>query len=358
MSRPTSIHVNLDRLRENFQSARRLHGGALLAVVKANAYGHGAVVCARALAPQAEGFAVATLEEGAELRTAGITQPIVLLEGIFSSTDLGQVQHQALTAVLHQPWQVQLLLGQAVPPAGGFWLKFDSGMHRLGLDASELRWAVDQLRRKFPGVTVTVMTHFAHADGVNPGALDPALTLFRQAIQGLSVRTSLANSGAILGYPEARGDWGRPGLMLYGLDPAAPGQPVRAGLRPVMSLRSRIMVERWIKPGDSVGYGGLFQARRPVRIGVIPCGYADGYPRTAPQGTWVSAGEEDFVPLAGRVSMDMLTVDLTDAPRVTVGTEVELWGDRVSVSTLAHCCGTLAYELVCGVQRAARCTVG
>lgn len=355
MSRPTSIHINLERLCENFRCARRLHGGSLLAVVKANAYGHGAVACARALAPQAEGFAVAILEEGVELRAAGITQPIVLLEGIFSAADLGQVRDQALTAVLHQPWQVQLLSELEVPPAGGFWLKFDSGMHRLGMNEPELRWAVDRLRRRFPGVTVTVMTHFAHADGVSPGVLDPALTLFRQAIHGLSVRTSLANSGAILGYPEARSDWGRPGLMLYGLDPASPGQPVRAGLRPVMSLRSRIMAERWIEKGESVGYGGLFQARRPVRIGVIPCGYADGYPRTAPQGTWVGAGE-DLVPLAGRVSMDMLTVDLTDAPRVTVGTEVELWGDQVPVSTLAHCCGTLAYELVCRVQRAARHT--
>ncbi|VAY87370.1 alanine racemase 1, PLP-binding, biosynthetic (fragment) [mine drainage metagenome] len=152
MSRPTSIHVNLERLCENFRCARRLHGGSLLAVVKANAYGHGAVTCARALAPQAEGFAVATLEEGAELRAAGITQPVVLLEGIFSAADLEQVRHQALTAVLHQPWQVQLQLEQEVSPVGGFWLKFDSGMHRLGLNESDLRRAVDQLRRKFPGV--------------------------------------------------------------------------------------------------------------------------------------------------------------------------------------------------------------
>ncbi len=351
--RPTHIRIDLTRLRHNFSIARQHHGGRLLAVVKADAYGHGAIACAHALADVADGFAVATLEEGLALRQAGIALPIVLLEGCFSPEDRALTLAHDMTPVVHTAWQAEQMLaataGAQAPPV---WIKVDTGMHRLGFAPEALPALVRRFRQQGQR-TLVAMTHFAHADGLSPHALDAPLALFRQAIAGLGVETSLSNSGAILGYPQSHGDWGRPGLMLYGLDPASPGIAPRAGLLPVMSLRSRLMTERTIAAGESVGYGALFTATRRSRIGVIPCGYADGYPRTAPQGTPVHVGGQ-IVPLVGRVSMDMLTVDLTEAPGVQVGDAVELWGDQVPVATLAHTLGTLSYELVCQARRAPR----
>ncbi|MDA8417208.1 MAG: alanine racemase [Betaproteobacteria bacterium] len=348
--RPTHIHINLTRLRHNTRLARQCHGGSLLAVVKANAYGHGASACARALVDLVEGFAVSNLDEGIELREAGITQPILLLEGGFGPDELPLIRHRHLTPVIHTPWQAEQLLGGVCPDLDSVWLKMDSGMHRLGFSPESIAHWVRRFQHQHP-VPIVVMSHFAHADGRTPHALDPALNVFRKAISGLSVSTSLANSGALLGYPEAQGDWARPGLMLYGLDPSGSQHPPRAPLLPVMSLRSQVFTERWISHGEFVGYGGLFCAQRPTRVGVIPCGYGDGYPRNAPQGTPVRIGQR-IVPLIGRVSMDMLTVDLTDAPEVQPGSTVELWGDNPNVGDLAQACGTIAYELICQARRA------
>ncbi|NDU87665.1 MAG: alanine racemase, partial [Ferrovum sp.] len=281
MSRPTHIYIDLSRLRNNFLVARRLHGARLLAVIKANAYGHGAVSCAHALSSVADGFAVATVEEGIELRQAGVTLPVVVLEGVFSASEFDSVVKHQLTPVLHQEWQVQALLKQGGHYGAGFWIKLDSGMHRLGFSPQDLPRIVHMLQTGSRHRPLTVMTHFAHADSGRKEAVESALALFCKATAGLAVETSLANSAAILGYPEARGDWGRPGLMLYGHDPAGSVLSPREGLQPVMSLRSQIFGERWVPPGDTVGYGGLFVAQRPSRIGIIPCGYADGYPRTA-----------------------------------------------------------------------------
>lgn len=350
--RPTHIRIHLSRLRHNFSVARHLHDNRLLAVVKANAYGHGALACAQALTSLADGFAVATLEEGIELRQAGITQPVILLEGWFTHDDLTLLLDQQLTPVIHAPWQSLQWLREPRCASAPLWIKLDSGMHRLGFPPDEVAALVQRHQR--PNLPLVVMTHFAHADGAAPQALDSALTCFHQTVSSLPVETSLSNSGAILGYPRARGTWGRPGLMLYGLDPASPNAtPPRAGLLPVMSLHSRLFAIRTIAAGESVGYGGCFSAQRPSRIGVIPCGYADGYPRGAPQGTPVWVGQR-YVPLIGRVSMDMLTVDLTDAPETQVGDAVELWGDHLNVGDLAQSVGTIAYELVSQVRRAPR----
>ncbi len=357
MTRPTALTIDLDHLRHNFKLAQILHGERVLAVVKANAYGHQAISCARALDNLADGFAVATLEEALQLRGACLRQPIVLLEGLFEAAELAEAVAQDLTPVFHTPQQLEWL---ASAPQGAFdslWIKVDTGMHRLGFAPQEIPQLAERLSRQRGICHLTLMTHFAHADGQQPQALDEPMQRLHQTLQslralpGLQVHTSLCNSGAILGYPAVRGDWGRPGLMLYGVDPAAPTMANRQPLQPVMRLTSRITAINRVPPGASVGYGALFTATRPTRAGIVPCGYADGYPRSAQQGTPVLVGEVR-VPLIGRVSMDMLSVDLTDHPQLGLGSPVELWGTRLPVAEVAHCAQTIAYELLCHVRRA------
>ncbi len=351
MARPTCFHIHLDRLVSNLKTARRLHGGRVLAVIKANAYGHGDLACAGALGSVADGFAVATLEEALHLRGAGIKAPIVLLEGVFNEMEMREVVAHRLTPVIHAAWQIEALLRTRFPAPPPVWIKLDTGMHRLGFQPDELHAIHERLRGSGQVGDITVMTHFANADSPSAGALDEPLLRFRNATQGLPVSTSLCNSGAILGHPSAHGDWARPGLMLYGIDPGVPGIAPRQALQPVMRLVSRISVIRTIAPGEAVGYGSLFKAERPTRVGVIPCGYADGYPRSAVQGTPVAVSGV-LVPIIGRISMDMITVDLTDAPQIQPGAPVELWGDQVTVDTVAQNAGTVAYELLCHARRA------
>ncbi len=352
MTRPTCIHIHPDRLAHNFHIARRLHGGRILAVIKANAYGHGDIACAQALAPLADGFGVASLQEAVRLRAAGIDNPVVLLEGIFAAAEMEAVASHGLTPVIHDIWQIdalrQLPAGTTVP----VWLKLDTGMHRLGVLPDVLPQAYEALKRSGRVSDVTLMTHFANADLPDARILDEPMRRFRDAQQSLPpLPTSLGNSGAILGHPEARGDWGRPGLMLYGVDPGAPALASRQPLRPVMRFVSEISALRTISAGESVGYGSRFKAARTTRVGVVPCGYADGYPRSAGEGTPVAVGG-GIAPLIGCVSMDMITVDLTDLPEAGLGTPVELWGDRIAVSEVASRAGTVAYELLCQARRA------
>ena len=352
MTRPTRIHIHLDRLVHNFHLARQMHGGRVLAVIKANAYGHGDVACARALAPLADGFAVASVQEALRLREGGIGHRIVLLEGIFEANEMEAVVLHRLTPVIHDFWQIEALrqvpAGTTIP----VWLKLDTGMHRLGFMPETLHQAFEALERGGRVSDITLMTHFANADLATVGVLDEPLRRFRQAQQGLPpLETSLCNSGAVLGHPEAHGDWARPGLMLFGVDPGEPSIPARAALLPVMRFVSEISAVRTIAPGEAVGYGSRFRATRPTRVGVVPCGYADGYPRSTPDGTPVAVGE-GIAPLIGCVSMDMITVDLTDLPAARVGTPVELWGDRIAVSAVAASAGTVAYELLCQARRA------
>ncbi len=352
MTRPTFFHIHPDRLVRNCRKARQLHGGKIMAVLKANAYGHGDMECARALSGVADGLAVATLEEAIRLRRAGLQDRILLLEGVFEQEEMREVVAHGLMPVIHH--RDQLVFMRSLGPLAAsltVWIKVDTGMHRLGFDPADLGEVVRQLVSMGQTGRLTVMTHFAHADQLDAQALEEPLRRFRSAIKGLPVDTSLCNSGAILHHPESYGDWARPGLMLYGVDPVDTGQGSPAGLEPVMRLTSRILWIRDLQPGERVGYGGLFRAERPTRVGVVPCGYADGYPRTARQGTPVAvAGKK--VPLIGRVSMDMLTVDLTDVPEATPGIEVELWGDHVPVSLVADGAGTLAYEVLCHTSRA------
>lgn len=355
MSRPTVARIRLDAFRHNYLSARARHGGRALAVVKANAYGHGAVQCARAIDSMADGFAVASIEEALALREAGIMAPILLLEGFFEAAELPEIEAEKLWAVIHQPWQVDALLAAELGSPITVWLKMDSGMHRVGLDPAAYRAAYERLHGHPNVADIVLMSHFARADEADSVYPLQQIETFRSTVAGIDAPASLANSAGILGWPAAHVEWARPGIMLYGVDPfvgpdggcaAQPGE-----LRPVMQLEAAVIGVRELAAGEPVGYGGTFVTERPTRVGVVACGYADGYPRVAPTGTPVAV-DGRLTRLIGRVSMDMLTIDLTDLPEAGLGSRVELWGDTVSVSEVANRVGTIAYELLCNVKRA------
>ncbi len=352
--RPARALIDLEALRHNYRLARRLGGGKALAVVKADAYGHGAVACARALEPEADGFGVACIEEALELRQAGITAPIVLLEGFFDAAELPLIVAHDLWTAVATPWQVQAIAAFSTTATLRVWLKLDSGMHRLGLSPDEFRAAHTQLSALPHVGPMVLMSHFARADELDNDRTVEQVALFARATEGLAGETSLCNSPALLGWPQVRSDWVRPGLMLYGADPLYPQPaPHTAQLRPVMTLQSQVIAVRELAVGEPVGYGARFIAERPTRVGVVAMGYADGYPQFAPNGTPVQI---DGMPgqLIGRVSMDMLTVDLTDHPQAGHGSTVELWGTAPTISELAPRCGTSAYRLPCSLKRTPR----
>lgn len=345
--RPARALIDLDALRHNYRLARTRHGGQALAVVKADAYGHGAVRCAHALAGDADGFAVSCLEEARTLRAAGITAPILLLEGVFEASELDEVERDGLWFVVHHDEQVRMI-EQAHPLTPyTVWLKINSGMNRAGFLPEQAADAWRRLGDSGKVGEITFMTHFARADEPQVISTAAQIARFDAATAGLPGPRSLANSAGLLAWPAARRDWARPGILLYGADPLS---GVDNGLRPVMTLESRVIAVRELAPGEPLGYGARFQAERPTRVGLVALGYADGYPRRAPDGTPVSV-DGRRTRLIGRVSMDMLTVDLTDLPDAGLGSRVELWGAEVPVNEVARRAGTIAYELLCNVKR-------
>ena len=352
--RPARALIDLQALRHNYRLARRLGGGKALAILKADAYGHGAVACARALQAEADGFGVACIEEALELRQAGITAPILLLEGFFDAAELALVVEHDLWTAVAAPWQVDAVAAFSTNATLRIWLKLDSGMHRLGLSADEYRSAHAQLSALAHVGPMVLMSHFARADEMDNARTTEQVELFLRTTAGLAGETSLCNSPALLGWPQIRSDWVRPGLLLYGADPLYPQASAHAAeLRPVMTLQSQVIAVRELAVGEPVGYGARFVAERPTRVGVVAMGYADGYPQFAPNGTPLLI---DGVPgqLIGRVSMDMLTVDLTDHPQAGRGSIVQLWGNAPTISELAPRCGTSAYRLPCSLKRTPR----
>lgn len=347
MGRPSRARVNLTALRENFQFAAREHGGRALAVVKANAYGHGAVRCAQALEDIADGFAVAFLEEGLALRSAGIQKPILLLEGVFAQAEMAKVRAMGLWIVVHHEHQLRMIEACEETERYSVWLKADSGMHRAGFPLTEVSAAYSRLLTSKRTADITLMTHFARADELESAATERQIAAFDSATLHLPGARSLSNSAGLLRWPAARRDWARPGVMLYGVDPAPMGD---TSLKPVMTLESQVFAVQTLRAGDPLGYGAAFVARQPTRVGLVAIGYADGYPRSAKSGTPVVADGQS-AHLIGRVSMDMLTIDITHLPEVGIGSSVELWGERVSVSTIAELAGTIPYELLCNVKR-------
>lgn len=345
--RPARALIHLDALRHNYALAQCRHGGRALAVIKANAYGHGAVQCARALAAEADGFAVAIVEEALELRAAGITRPVLVLEGVFEAAELDLVEENELWIVVHHGEQVRMLEEARIARPFSVWLKVNSGMNRAGFQPEEVRRVWQRLNDACGVGEITLMTHLARADEPHVIATAEQLATFDAATGDLPGLRSLTNSAGILGWPAARRDWARPGILLYGADPM-PGEP--NGLRPVMTLESMVMSVRELPAGVPIGYGARFHTERPTRVGLVAIGYADGYPRSAPDGTPVAV-DGIRTRLIGRVSMDMLTVDLTDLPDAGVGSVVELWGDNIPVNRVAEGAGTIAYELLCNVKR-------
>jgi len=352
--RPAQVVIDLHALRHNYQLARRLAGGRALAIIKADAYGHGAVACARALENEADGFGVACIEEALQLRQAGIHAPILLLEGFFHADELPLIVQHRLWTVVASAWQVQALVEFSAPTSTVIpvWLKLNSGMHRLGLSPETFQHAYTQLKAlQYVDISV-LMSHFSCADEPNNLRTLEQQALFNKVITGLNGDISLCNSAALLAWPQVRGHWARPGLMLYGANPLYPHRNAQTdALRPVMHLHSKIIAVRELAAGQALGYGGRFIAQRPTRIGVVALGYADGYPQFAADGTPVFI-EGKRGQLLGRVSMDMLTVDLNDHPQATVGSAVQLWGNAPTASEVATHCHSSAYELFCGRKRA------
>ena len=348
MSRPAIAHIRLDAFRHNYRLAKQSHGGKALAVIKANAYGHGAVHCAKAIEGEADGFAVACLEEALQLREAGLPEPILLLEGFFEAIELPEIVANNLWIVVHSQWQVEVLLATKLAKPLHVWLKMDSGMHRVGLSPNDYVQAYERLKSHKNVAKIVLMTHFANADNLSSNHTLQQIETFKNTTQGLNAELSLANSAAILGWKQAKFDWTRPGIMLYGADPLMNAD---TKLKPVMQLTSKIISIRSIKQGESIGYGSIFSAERDTVVGVVACGYADGYPRSALTGAPMAV-DGKMTRLIGRVSMDMLFVDLTDIPNAIIGSQVELWGNQVSANAVATGAGTIAYELFCNVKRA------
>jgi alanine racemase len=344
--RPAIATIDLRALRHNLGVARRrAPKSRIVAVVKANAYGHGAARILPALA-EAEMLGVACLEEAIALREAGAGQPIVLLEGVYAADELFECFRLGLEVVVHEPGQLRMLELARLPRPLTAWLKVDSGMGRLGFRPEAAASAWRRLRACPAVEKVRLMSHLARAD--EPG--DPATPeqIRRFVALDLPGERSCANSAGLLGWPAAHGDWVRPGIMLYGVSPMPGRSGLDDGLLPVMTLETRLIAVKEVRAGEAIGYGGTWRAPSDRRIGIAAIGYADGYPRHAPSGTPVLV-EGRPAPLAGRVSMDMIAVDLAGHPAAAVGARVVLWGEGLPIEQLAARAGTIGYELLCGL---------
>ena len=351
--RPARALIDLSALRHNYRLAKSLSGCRALAVVKANAYGHGALACAAALDSEADGFAVSAIEEALQLREAGHRQPIVLLEGWFEASELELICRHQLWPVIHHHGQLQDLLQADLSQPLHVWLKLDSGMHRTGFSAADYPTVWRQLQASGKVASLTRMTHFARADEPETGRTEQQLEAFEQATVGLEGPASLCNSAGVLAWPQAHGDWIRPGIMLYGASPFGFPQPQASQLQPVMQLDSRVIAVHQIAASEPIGYGSRFVTGRPSRIGLVAMGYADGYPRHARDGTPVLVDGQRTT-LVGRVSMDMLTVDLTDLPGTGLGSHVRLWGKGLDAGEVASHADTISYQLFCNLNRVPR----
>jgi alanine racemase len=337
-------------LRHNLGRVRSLAPGSrIMAVIKANGYGHGLETVAGALA-DADGFAVARLEEALALRAAGVRHRILLLEGALSPEQLAVAARESLDVMVHSFEQLRMLEERGGGETIRAWFKIDTGMHRLGFRTDEVGDALARLRR-IPGVAPdpTLVTHLASSEDLESPRTQSQLDAFADATRGMTGERCIANSAGIIAWPASRGDWVRPGLMLYGASPFPQGSGADLGLRAVMTFQTGVISVRSVRAGETVGYGGTWRAERDSRIAVVAVGYGDGYPRGAASGTPVLVNGRR-APLAGRVSMDMITVDVTDLPPVASGDPVELWGASLPVEEVARSAGTIAYELTCRVS--------
>lgn len=349
--------IDTSALRHNLGTIRAYAPGSkVMAVVKANAYGHGLVSTALALA-DADSFAVARLEEGIALRAAGVRTPVVLLEGVFSAEQLAEAAHHRFELVVHDPLQLKLLEAHRGAQRFIVWIKVDTGMNRLGFRPEAFAGALARLRAlAVPGLELRVMTHLARADERGVIMTDDQTALFERTLSdaGLNganrLTTSIGNSAGTLGWPRAHGDWVRPGLALYGVSPFGDEPAEKFGLKAVMTLETTVLTVREVKRGETVGYAGAWQAMRDSSIAILAAGYGDGLPRHLQNGTPVLIGGARY-PLVGRVSMDMIAVDVTGAAKIAAGNKAIVWGHGLPVEEVAGHASTIPYELLCGVSQ-------
>ncbi|RXZ43539.1 alanine racemase [Crenobacter cavernae] len=345
MTRPIRVEIFVDAIRHNYLFAKqKAPQSRAWAVVKADAYGHGVRRVAAALADVADGFALLNIEDAIALRAMGIAAPIMLLEGPFDAGEVKTMAEHRLSGAVHGVHQLPWLA--AAPGPVEVWPKVNSGMNRLGFRPAELAGVLAELAA-MPQVRIgAVMTHFATAD--DTAGVEEQWATFEPLLRGLGLPVSAANSAALWDFPATHCDWVRPGICLYGCSPFADRLGAELGLKAAMRLSADVIAVQTLAAGEAVGYGRRFIADKPMRIGIVACGYADGYPRVAGNGTPVAV---DGVPsgLVGRVSMDMLAVDLSDLPAAGVGSTVELWGPNVPIETVAASAGTIGYELMCAI---------
>jgi alanine racemase len=360
LSRPIYAHIHTDALSHNLERIRQLvPGSKVWSVVKANAYGHGLEPALKGLS-LTDGFALLDLAEAKTLREKGWTGPILLLEGLFAQEDIFTATDLQCDCVVHDfnqiDWLEALSEARSSKRLPNIYLKMNTGMNRLGFTPEQYREAYHRLHSA--GYELTHMTHFANADYIDrTPSVDQQTELFNQTRDGLAGSTSLSNSAAILWHHHViYSDWVRPGIMLYGASPSGRYEDIQeAHLQPAMSLHSEVIGIQHLEAGQSIGYGSRYRTDVPIRIAIIACGYADGYPRHAPDGTpvWVAGADGlssgKVCLMTGQVSMDMITVDVTDMPHVQVGSKVELWGKHLPVDKVAQAAGTIGYELLCAV---------
>lgn len=347
MSFPNA-RIDGDALRHNLAAVRRIAPASrVLAIVKANAYGHGIVPVARAL-DTADAFGVARFSEALALRAAGISTPILLLEGVFAADELQVASREQFELVVHSFEQLVWLEQSAQTHRFPLWLKLNTGMNRLGFRPDEFGAALRRLTRCRCAGPIKVMTHLAGAEEPDGVSSRVQLDRFRALTDTLGLERSVANSAGLIAWPEARTEWVRPGLMLYGISPIPGVDATTLGLRPAMTLTTQLIALRAVPRGESVGYNGIWQADRDSRIGIAAIGYGDGYPRNMRIGAPVLVSGCE-APVVGRVSMDMMAVDVTDLPEARVGAAVVLWGEGLPAERVAPFADTIPYELVCGV---------
>lgn len=355
MARNLIAHVDLAAIAHNYRVAKaQAHQSKAVAIIKADAYGHGAIAVAHALNGEVDAFGVAAIEEAIELREAGIQSPILLLEGFFEAAELPLIHQFQFWSSVHSREQLAVLEAylHRHPDVRGLhiWLKIDSGMHRLGVSPDHVADVLKRLQALKGVESIVVMSHFACADEPSRPDTQRQLEVLSASLQGLNIPRSFSNSAGVMHWPNAHHQWLRPGIMLYGASPFADAHPVADQLKPGMSLTTEIIALREVPEGDAVGYGASWTATTNTRIATLAVGYADGYSRHAPSGTpvWLNGRRAS---IAGRVSMDMITVDLTGHDDAAVGDKVELWGTNISVNEIAAHCKTIPYTLLSGLTR-------
>lgn len=346
MSRPAKITIDLAALKHNLRQIRLMAPkSAVLAMVKSNAYGHGLERIAKAL-PDAEGLGVACIEEGLQLRHAGITNPIVLMEGLFYADELPKAVTQRFTLIVHHSDQVEMLEKNTLAAPVPIWLKINTGMNRLGFEPAEVAGIYKRLMAcaavKKP---IGLMTHFAEADSLEKAPTLQQIEIFNQTTAELTGPRSLANSAGILAWPSIHADWVRPGIMLYGASPFSNHRGLEHDLKPVMRLSTELIAIHQVSKGSRVGYGGTWVCPEDMRVGIAAIGYGDGYPRHIKNGAPVLVNGR-HCPLTGRVAMDMLAIDLRTQPEAKVGDPVLLWGPGLPVEIVAEQSETIGYELL------------